>query len=64
MYPDGMDEQRIREIIQEEIQAAGLADADHDHPKYPDRQHEHYDLAGIDHSHDFTHDHSGEYADA
>jgi hypothetical protein len=51
---------RIREIIR----AAGLADADHDHPEYADRQHEHYDLAGIGPSHDFTHDHFGEYADA
>jgi hypothetical protein len=51
---------RIREIIR----AAGLADADHDHPEYADRQHEHYDLAGIGHSHDFTHDHFGEFADA
>jgi hypothetical protein len=45
---------------------AELADADHDHdhPEDADRQHEHYDLAGIGHSHDFTHDHFGEYADA
>jgi hypothetical protein len=43
---------------------AELADADHDHPEHADRQHEHYDLAGIGHSHDFTHDHFGEFADA
>jgi hypothetical protein len=48
MCADEMDEQRIRE----EIRAAGLADADHDHPEYADSQHEHYDLAGIGHSHD------------
>ena len=61
MRADGMDEQPIREIIR----AAGLAAADHHHhPEYANRQHEHYDLAGIDHSHDFTNDHFGEYADA
>jgi hypothetical protein len=49
-------EDRIREIVCEEIDAAGLADEDHDHPNLADEHHAHYDLA------DQHHEHSG-YAD-
>jgi hypothetical protein len=43
MCDAGLDEARIREIIREEIQMAGLADAEHDHPELANEQHEHYD---------------------
>jgi hypothetical protein len=64
MCAAGLDEERIREIVREEIRAAGLADADHDHPELANEHHEHYDYAALGHDHDLTHDHYGEYADA
>jgi hypothetical protein len=58
---------RIREIVRDEIDRAGLAEDGHAHSELANEQHEHYDLANIHHSHedyaDQQHDHYGEYAD-
>jgi|RhiMetdeSRZDD1v2_1073273.scaffolds.fasta_scaffold371896_1 hypothetical protein len=64
MCAAGMSEERIREIVREEILAARLSEDDHEHPELALSQHEHYDLANLGHDHDLTHDHFGEYADA
>lgn len=58
----GMSEERLREIVREEILAARLAEEDHEHPELA-RSHDHYDLALVGHEHDLTHDHYGEYAE-
>jgi hypothetical protein len=62
MCAAGMSEERLREIVREEILAARLAEEDHEHPEL---QHDHYGLAPLGHDHDidFTHDHDGEYAE-
>jgi hypothetical protein len=64
MCAGGMTEERLREIVREEILAARLAEEDHEHPELARSQHEHYDMAPLGHEHDLTHDHYGEYADA
>jgi hypothetical protein len=61
MCAAGMSEERLREIVREEILAARLSEEDHDHPELA---HDHYHLAPLGHEHDLTHDHYGEYADA
>ena len=60
MCAAGMSEERLREIVREEILAARLSEEDHEHPELA---HDHYGLAPIGHDHDQTHDHYGEYAD-
>ena len=42
MCAAGMSEERLREIVREEILAARLAEEDHEHPEL---QHDHYGLA-------------------
>jgi hypothetical protein len=61
MCAAGMSEERLREIVREEILAARLSEEDHDHPELA---HDHYHLAPLGHEHDLTHDPYGEYADA
>jgi hypothetical protein len=55
-----MSEERLREIIRDEIQAERLAAEDHDHPELA---HDHYGLAPLAHDHNTTHEHYGEYAE-
>jgi hypothetical protein len=64
MCAAGMSEERLREMVREEILAAKLTEEDHEHPELA-RSHDHYGLAllGHDHDIDFTHDHDGEYAE-
>jgi hypothetical protein len=61
MCAAGMSEERLREIVREEILAARLSEEDHEHAELA---HDHYHLASLGHEHDLTHDHYGEYADA
>jgi hypothetical protein len=60
MCAAGMSEERLREIVREEILAARLSEEDHEHP---DLAHDHYHLAPLGHEHDLTHEHYGEYAE-
>ena len=53
MCAAGMSEERLREIVREEILAARLSEEDHEHPELA---HDHYGLAPIGHDHDQTHD--------
>jgi hypothetical protein len=52
MCAAGMSEERLREIVREEILAARLAEEDHEHPELARSQHEHYDMAPLGHEHD------------
>ena len=60
MCAAGMSEERLREIVREEILAARLSEEDHEHPELA---HDHYHLAPLGHEHDLTHEHYGEYAE-
>jgi hypothetical protein len=50
-------EARVRQIVWEEIDKAGLVDDAHDHNGYADERHTHYEFANRDHDHD------GQYAE-
>lgn len=51
-------EERVRQLVRDEIDMAGLADANHDHRDYAGEYHAHHELA------DRGHDHEGQYAEA
>jgi hypothetical protein len=51
-------EARVRQLVREEMDRAGLADVDHEHSGYADEYHAYYEFANRDHGHD------GQYADA
>jgi hypothetical protein len=63
MCAAGMSEERLREIVSEEILAARLAEKDHEHLSLPGATTT-TTWRSSAHEHDFTHDHYGEYADA
>jgi hypothetical protein len=45
-------EARVRQLIRDEIDKAGLADDEHDHSGFADEHHVHYELADRSHDHD------------